>query len=241
MRILLIGYGKMGKAIEQVALQRSHHIVHRIDASNTTTLTTVNAKTVDVALEFSQPTTAYSNICQCFSKNIPVISGTTGWLNDKEALYAYCKAHQGTFFYASNFSIGMNALFKANAYLAKLMGRFPEYEVKLAEVHHLEKKDMPSGTAITLAEGIIQNMHHKKKWELAPKQQESSVGIAAGRRQDVPGTHTVTYTTPLDTLELKHTAHSREGFALGAVLVAEWLQDKQGIFDMEDFLQLDNS
>ncbi len=240
MRILLVGYGKMGKAIEQVALQRSHHIAYRISSSNATTLATINPKTVDVALEFSQPATAYSNICQCLSKNIPVISGTTGWLDKKEALHAYCKAHQGTFFYASNFSIGMNILFKVNAYLAKLMNPFSEYEVALTEEHHLEKKDMPSGTAITLAEGIVQNMNRKKMWEMAPKQQENSVGVTAARRQDVPGTHTITYTAPLDTLALKHTAHSREGFALGAVLVAEWLQDKQGILGMEDFLQLDN-
>ncbi|MHA7878056.1 MAG: 4-hydroxy-tetrahydrodipicolinate reductase [Bacteroidota bacterium] len=238
MRLLLIGYGKMGKAIEQVALQRGHHVVYKIGLSNITTLAAVNPKEVDMALEFSQPTAAYSNICQCLAKNIPVLSGTTGWLDKKEALYAYCKAHGGTFFYASNFSIGMNILFKVNTYLAKLMDRQPEYEVTLAEQHHLEKKDTPSGTAITLAEGIIQNMHRKKTWELAPKRQQDSVGIVAARKQDIPGTHTITYTAPQDTLELKHTAHSRQGFALGAVLVAEWLKDKQGIFGMEDFLQL---
>ncbi len=244
MRILLIGYGKMGQAIEQVALQKGHRIAHKIDLANSDSLAAVNPKKVDVALEFSQPTAAYSNICQCLAKNIPVISGTTGWLAEKEEVYTYCKAHQGTFFYASNFSIGMNILFKVNAWLARLMDQCPEYDVTLAEEHHWEKKDAPSGTAITLAEGIIQNMHRKKRWEIVPTQQtqkQDSLGILVRRKQQVPGTHTVTYTAPLDTLELKHTAHSRAGFAQGVVLVAEWLRDKQGILTMEDFLELDAS
>ena len=243
MRILLIGYGKMGQAIEQVALQRGHCIVHKIDSGKSTSLATVDSKTVDVALEFSQPTAAYSNICQCLAKNIPVISGTTGWLAQKEEVYAYCKAHQGTFFYAANFSIGMNILFKVNTYLAKLMDQCPEYDVTLAEEHHWEKKDAPSGTAITLAEGIIQNMHRKKEWKLVStqktQQQQDSLGILVKREKDVPGTHTVTYTALSDTLVLKHTAHSRAAFALGVVLVAEWLRDKQGILTMEEFIALD--
>jgi 4-hydroxy-tetrahydrodipicolinate reductase len=241
MRILLIGYGKMGQVVEQVALQRGHHIAHKIDLGNSASLATINPKTIDVAIEFSQPTAAYNNICQCLSKNIPVISGTTGWLAKKEELYAYCNAHQGTFFYASNFSIGMNILFKVNAFLAKLMDQWPEYEVTLEEEHHLEKKDAPSGTAITLAEGIIQNMRRKQGWEIAPIQQENSVGILVKREKDVPGTHTVTYTAPLDTLRLTHIVHSRDSFALGTVLVAEWIQGKQGILGMEDFLTMYNS
>jgi 4-hydroxy-tetrahydrodipicolinate reductase len=242
MRILLIGYGKMGQAIEHVALQRGHDIIHKIDQRNRASLVTVNPTTVDVALEFSQPEAAYSNILQCLSKNIAVISGTTGWLAQKEKLCAYCKAHQGTFFYATNFSIGMNILYKVNAFLAKFMDQYPEYEVTVAEQHHLEKRDAPSGTAIALAEGIIQNMDRKKSWQIASTQlkQRDILGILATRKQDVPGTHTVTYTAPLDTLELKHIAHKRESFALGVVLVAEWIQDKQGILGMEDFLQLDN-
>lgn len=239
MRILLIGYGKMGRAIENIALQRGHHITHKIDLSNSASLATFNPKTVDIALEFSQPTAAYSNIWQCLAKNVPVISGTTGWLAKKEELCAYCEARQGTFFYASNFSIGMHILCKVNTFLAKLMDQYPEYEVTLAEEHHLEKKDTPSGTAIALAEGIIQNMRRKKGWETASTPQKDMLGILAKRKHDVPGTHTVTYTAPLDTLELKHTAHSREGFALGVVLVAEWIQDKQGILGMEDFLRSD--
>jgi 4-hydroxy-tetrahydrodipicolinate reductase len=241
MRILLIGYGKMGQAVEQVALQKGHHIAHKIDLGNSVSLATINPKTVDVAIEFSQPTAAYSNICQCLAKNIPVISGTTGWLAKKEELYAYCKAHQGTFFYASNFSISMNILFKINEYLARLMDQCPVYEVTLGEVHHLEKKDAPSGTAITLAEGIIQNMRRKQGWEVTPTQQENSVGILVKREKDVSGTHTITYTAPLDTLKLTHVVHSRESFALGAVLVAEWIQGKQGILGMEDFLAMHNS
>ena len=240
MRILLIGYGKMGQAVGQVATQRGHHIVHKVDLKNSTSLATLNPQTVDVAVEFSHPTAAYDNISQCLAKNIPVISGTTGWLDKKKELHTYCKAQQGTFFYASNFSIGMNIFFKVNAFLAKLMDRCPEYEVVLAEEHHLEKKDAPSGTAITLAEGIIRNMHRKKRWSVAPTQQKDSLGILVERKQDVPGTHVVTYSAPLDTLEVKHTAHSREGFALGAVLVAEWIRDKEGVLGMEDFLQLDN-
>ena len=239
MRILLVGYGKMGKAIEQVALQRGHHIAYNIDLSNSASLATIDPQTVDVAIEFSQPAAAYDNIYQCLSKNIPVLSGTTGW-HRKEQLYRYCQAQQGTFFYASNFSLGMNILFKINAFLAQLMDHHPAYEVTIEEVHHLEKKDTPSGTAITLAEGITKNMRRKKKWALAPVHQEDLLGIVAKREQDVLGTHTVTYTTLLDTLALRHTAHSRESFALGAILVAEWMQDKQGILRMEDFLQLDD-
>ena len=230
----------MGRAIEQVALQKGHCIVHKIDLANSTALANINPKTVDVALEFSQPTAAYGNIYQCLAKNIPVISGTTGWLARKEELDAYCRAQQGTFFYASNFSIGMNILFKVNALLAKLMDRCPEYDVKLVEEHHLEKKDAPSGTALTLAEDIIQNMYRKRRWSIVPTQpKKDSLDILVKRKQDVPGTHTITYTAQQDTLALKHTAHSREGFALGVVLVAEWIQDQQGILGMENFLALD--
>ena len=240
MRILLIGYGKMGKAIEQVALQRGHDIADKIDLSNSASLATIDPQTVDVAIEFSQPAAAYDNIYQCLSKGIPVIAGTTGWLAQKEALDTYCQAQRGTFFYASNFSLGMNILFKINAFLAQLMDRHPAYEVTIEEVHHLEKQDTPSGTAITLAEGITKNMRRKKQWALAPVHQEALLGIVAKRAKDVPGTHTVTYTTPLDTLTLQHTAHSRESFALGAIWVAEWMQDKQGVLGMEDLLQLDD-
>ena len=239
MRILLVGYGKMGKAVEHVALKRGHHIVHKIDLDNCTTLAAIDPKTVDVAVEFSQPAAAYGNICQCLAKNIPVISGTTGWLARTEELHACCKEHQGTFFYAANFSIGMNLLFKVNAFLAKCMDPFSEYDITLEEEHHLEKQDVPSGTAITLAEDIIKNIHRKKAWGITPTQQEGVLDILVKRTLDVVGTHTVTYTSPLDTLEIKHTAHSRTGFALGVMLVAEWIRDKKGILGIEDFLKLD--
>ena len=240
MRILLLGYGKMGKAIEEVALQRGHHIEHKIDAANRAALATLDPATVDVAIEFSQPQAAYENIHQCLSRGIPVIAGTTGWLAQKADIEAYCQAQQGTFFYASNFSIGMHIFFKVNAFLAKLMNQHPEYEVALEEIHHLEKKDAPSGTAITLAEAIIENLHRKKNWELGAAQQAHTLEIVAKREEKVPGTHTIHYSTPVDTLMIRHTAHSREGFALGAVLVAEWIKNKQGVLGMEDFLQLDN-
>ncbi|MEM9417076.1 MAG: 4-hydroxy-tetrahydrodipicolinate reductase [Bacteroidota bacterium] len=238
MRILLIGYGKMGQAIAQVALQRGHQIAHKIDRDNRASLATIDPSTVDVALEFSQPEAAYDNIYQCLAQGIPVIAGTTGWLAKKETLDAYCQAQKGTFFYASNFSIGMNIFFKVNAFLAKLMNQRPEYGVAIEEIHHVAKKDAPSGTAITLAEGIIENLHRKKSWALAPVKQVDALEIVAQREKEVPGTHTVTYTAPLDTLTLQHTAHSRAGFALGAVLVAEWIQNKQGNLGMTDFLQL---
>lgn len=236
MRLLLLGYGKMGKAIEQVAIQRGHHIMHKLDSS--AALATIDPKTIDVALEFTQPEAAYNNIYQCLTKGIPVLSGTTGWLDKKEVLDKYCQARQGTFFYASNFSIGMNIVFKVNALLAKLMDHHPAYKVEVEEVHHVEKKDAPSGTALTLAAGIVQNMRRKQQWALAPVQQEDTLAIVAKRAEDVAGTHKVTYATSMDTLTLQHTAHSRTSFALGAVLVAEWLQDKQGILGMEDFLKL---
>lgn len=237
MRILLIGYGKMGKAIEQVATQRSHSIIQKIDVANQAALAAINPTTVDVAIEFSQPTAAYNNIYQCLTKKIPVISGTTGWLDRKAALDAYCEAQGGTFFYAANFSIGMNIFFSINAFLARLMNQQPEYEVAIEEVHHTEKKDAPSGTALTLAEDILQNMDRKKGWKLAPGQQEDQLGIVARRVPNVFGIHTVTYTHLLDTLAIKHTAHSREAFALGAVLVAEWMQGQRGVLGMDDFLR----
>ncbi|MEM7055284.1 MAG: 4-hydroxy-tetrahydrodipicolinate reductase [Bacteroidota bacterium] len=238
MRILLIGYGKMGKAIEQVALQKGHSIAYTIDLANSALLTNINPKTVDIAIEFTQPEAAYHNIYQCLSQGIPTLSGTTGWLHHKEAIEQYCQKKGGTFFYATNFSIGVNIFFKLNELLAKLMCQRPEYKVALEEIHHTTKQDVPSGTAITLAADIIKNIPSKKQWITVPTNQEDTISINSQRRSDVPGTHIVTYTALLDTLEIKHTAHSREGFALGAVLVAEWIQGQKGILGMQDFLQL---
>ena len=239
MNVLLIGYGKMGKAIEQVALQRGHSIAYTLDLPNSNLLANISPKTVDVAIEFTQPEAAYHNIYQCLSQGIPVVSGTTGWLYRKEEIEQYCQEKGGAFFYAANFSIGVNIFFKLNELLAKLMRQHSNYHVALEETHHTTKKDAPSGTAITLAEGIIQNMPSKKQWVNAPIKQEDTISITSQRIPNVPGTHIVTYTSLLDTLEIKHTAHSREGFALGAVLVAEWIRNKKGILSMQDFLQLD--
>lgn len=238
MRLLLIGYGKMGKAIEQIALQRGHSIAHAIDLANSDLLANISPKIVDVAIEFTQPEAAYHNIYQCLAQDIPVVSGTTGWLHRKEDIEQYCQEKRGTFFYATNFSIGVNIFFKLNELLAKLMCQRPEYQVALEEIHHTTKKDAPSGTAITLAADIIKNIPSKKQWTNAPTKQEDTISIISQRRSDAPGTHIVTYTASLDTLEIKHTAHSREGFALGAVLVAEWIQGQKGILGMQDFLQL---
>lgn len=221
-------------------MQRGHCIAHTVDAHNAASLATLDPKTVDVAMEFSEPVAAYGNIRQCIAKNIPTISGTTGWLSQKEALDAYCEAHRGTFFYASNFSVGMHIFHKVSAFLAKIIGRHDVYDVHLQEEHHQDKKDMPSGTALILAEDIMRHMPRKKCWEIMPKKLRDSLGIQVNRRQDVPGTHTVTYDSPLDTLQIQHKAHSREGFAWGAVLVAEWVRGKQGVLGMEDFMQLDD-
>lgn len=240
MRILLIGYGKMGQAIAQVVWQRGHQIIDKIDRHNQEKLAEIDPATVDVALEFSTPIAAYHNIYTCLTKNIPVVSGTTGWLSKKEDIDAYCKACHGTFFHATNFSIGMNLLFKLNTYLARIMNHYAAYEVTITEEHHCEKKDAPSGTSITLAEGIMEHLHRKNRWTLMPAQSDSDLRILVSRQGDISGTHKVTYTTPLDTLCLTHVAHDRAAFALGAVLVAEWIQDKQGILGMEDFLALAN-
>lgn len=239
MRILLIGYGKMGKAIEQVALQRDHSIAYTIDLTNSDLLANISPEAVDLAIEFTQPEAAYHNIYQCLSQGIPVVSGTTGWLHRKEEIEQYCQEKGGTFFYAANFSIGVNIFFKLNELLAKLMHQRSEYKVALEEIHHTTKKDAPSSTAITLAEGIIQNIPSKKQWANAPTKHEDTISIISQRIPNVPGTHTVTYNSLLDTLEIKHTAHSREGFALGTILVVEWIRNKKGILTMQDFLQLD--
>ncbi len=238
MKIVLIGYGKMGQAIEKIAQHRGHQVCQKIDASDGTSLAALDPTTVDIAIEFTQPTVAYDNIHQCLSKNIPTISGTTGWLDRKPALDAYCEAQQGTFFYAANFSIGMNVFFKMNAFLARLMDQYPAYDVSIEEVHHTTKKDAPSGTTVVLAEGILKNLTRKKAWDLSPTPAQDHLGIVAHRVPDVCGIHTVAYKHELDTLEIKHTAHSRTAFALGAVLVAEWLPGRQGVLGMDDFLGL---
>jgi 4-hydroxy-tetrahydrodipicolinate reductase len=235
MKILLLGYGKMGKAIEKIALERGHEIVGRIDESNRNNIPT-NA---DVAIEFSQPEGAYTNVRFCLENNIPVVCGTTGWLDKKTEIEKLTQSCNGAFFYASNFSVGVNLFFKLNEHLAKMIKGFPQYDVGIDEVHHTEKKDAPSGTAITLAEGIIKNNTNKKNWVKEETKNPDDLMITSFRIDDVPGTHLVKYLSAIDDIEIRHTAHSREGFARGAVLVAEWLPGRKGVLGMDDFLHFD--
>ncbi|BDD09193.1 4-hydroxy-tetrahydrodipicolinate reductase [Fulvitalea axinellae] len=238
MRILLLGYGKMGRSIESIALGRGHEIVGKIDMNNAGDLDSLDASKVDVAIEFSQPDAAFGNISKCLEKGIPVVSGTTGWLDKKPEIEKLCKKKGGAFFYASNFSIGVNIFFKVNAFLAKMMDAYPEYDVKVDEIHHTEKKDAPSGTAITLAEGVIDNMVRKQYWQNENVDKDEALSILSYREPDVPGTHTVTYHSEIDDIVIHHAAHTRKGFALGAVLVGEWLPAQKGVKTMDDFLKL---
>jgi 4-hydroxy-tetrahydrodipicolinate reductase len=236
MNILLIGYGKMGKAIEQIAVNRNHVIVGKVD----TKMDRDNldpSLMVDVAIEFSQPEAAIDNLKFCFERNIPVVCGTTGWLAYKAEVMEYLNLKRGTFFYASNFSLRVNLFFKLNQYLAKLMAGSVDYQLSIDETHHTQKKDAPSGTAITLAEGIIENNKKYVHWAFPENPSPESIVINSFRIDPAPGTHTVKYKSTIDDIEIKHTAHSREGFALGAVLVAEWLPGKEGALSMDDFLK----
>lgn len=237
MRILILGYGKMGKAIEQVALERGHTITAKITRSNCSLLDKITSGQVEAAIEFSQPEAAYENIKTCLARQIPVVSGTTGWLQRETEIHNFTKDTKGAFFYASNYSIGVNLFFKLNKILARMMNQYSSYEVELEEIHHKQKKDAPSGTAITLAEDIIEQISRKNKWINERIRGAGTLGIKSLRKDDVPGTHKVVYSSDVDEIEIKHTAHNRRGFALGAVLAAEWLQGKKGVFGMEDFLQ----
>ncbi len=236
MKILLLGYGKMGKEIEAIALDRGHDIVGKISSENHAEINNYNAKNVDVAIEFSQPYTAFDNINYCLENNISIIAGTTGWLDQLSEIEAKCLKKKGTFLYASNFSIGVNLFFQLNEWLAKLMTSTPAYKVSMEEIHHTHKKDAPSGTAITLAEDILAINDAYKGWSL-DKSDNDTIHIKAIRKDEVPGTHSIKYSTEIDEIEIKHTAHSRKGFALGAVLVAEWIKDKNGVLSMRDFLK----
>ncbi|WP_297337630.1 4-hydroxy-tetrahydrodipicolinate reductase [Algoriphagus sp.] len=238
MNILLLGYGKMGQLIGEIAESRGHQLVGKISIENRFELNELNPEKIDVAIEFSQPEAAVENFEWCFEKGVPVVSGTTGWLSEKPRIEKLAKEKNGAFFYASNFSIGVNIFFKVNQFLAKLMNETPGYRVSMEEIHHTSKKDAPSGTAITLAEGIIQNHQSYQQWKLsdAPSDSEQTLPITSKRIDPAPGTHIIRYQSPIDDIEIKHTAHSRQGFALGAVLVAEWLKDRKGVFSMDDFL-----
>ncbi|WP_026953414.1 4-hydroxy-tetrahydrodipicolinate reductase [Algoriphagus mannitolivorans] len=238
MKILLLGYGKMGKIIGQIAESRGHLLAGKINLDNLTDLDKINPAEVDVVIEFSQPESAVANITWAIERGIPVVSGTTGWLEHRPQIEKLTQEKNGAFFYASNYSIGVNIFFKVNEFLAKLINETSSYEVAIEEIHHTEKKDAPSGTAITLAEGIIQNLKGKTDWHLTGQvdANEHSIPITAKRIDPAPGTHIITYSSEIDTLEISHTAHSRQGFALGAVLVAEWIKNKKGVLSMNDFL-----
>lgn len=232
MKIALLGYGKMGKVIERIALERGHEIVLKKDHDNTFE----GLLNTDVAIDFSVPDSAVGNISECLNNGIPVISGTTGWLTDYPKMAQLCEEKNGSFIYASNFSLGVNVFFELNEYLAKMMANLKQYKVSMEEIHHTQKLDAPSGTAITLAEGVIKHTDYAN-WTLeTPISNE--IHIEAKRIENVPGTHSIFYDSEVDQIEIKHTAHSREGFALGAVVAAEWLVGKKGVFTMKDVLGL---
>lgn len=239
MRIAILGYGKMGKTIEQIALGRGHQISFKVNIDNLDDLYKIKRDNTDAVIEFTQPESAYSNLKYCIENNLPIVSGTTGWLSKKTEIEQLCQAHKGAFFYASNFSIGVNLFFQLNKQLARLMEPYQEYKASMEEVHHTEKKDAPSGTAITLAEGLMQNYPKKKEWINTSDETPEKLNIISKREANVPGTHTVFYSSEIDTIEITHTAHSRQGFATGAVVAAEWLKDKVGIYGMQDMLQLE--
>ncbi|NAS11402.1 4-hydroxy-tetrahydrodipicolinate reductase [Poritiphilus flavus] len=232
MNIALFGYGKMGKMIEQIALKRGHKIVAKIDLDTPH----LDSKNIDVAIDFSIPTAAFDNISTCLTNGIPVISGTTGWLDRYDEAMELCKTQQGAFIYASNFSLGVNIFFELNAYLANMMKNLEQYEVSMEEIHHTQKLDAPSGTAISLAEDIIQRSSYES-WN-EEKTGEQVIPITSLREAEVPGTHTVKYQSQVDSISIKHRAHNREGFALGAVIAAEWILGKKGVFSMKDVLNL---
>lgn len=237
MKLALIGYGKMGKEIEKTALNRGHEISLIIDINNLHDLNMLNPGKVDVALDFTAPDVAYDNIMTCFKAGVPVVSGTTGWLEKWDDLINYCKTANQTFFYASNFSLGVNIFSRVNKMLAQMMNSFSNYNVSVKEIHHTQKLDAPSGTAIALANDIIAEMDRKKRWELNKESVDQNLKIQAVRENDIPGTHIITYDSDVDYLEIKHVARSRQGLAYGAVLAAEFIMGKKGIFTMNDLLQ----
>ena len=232
MRIALLGYGKMGKAIEKIAVKRGHTIIIKADEG-----VSYDIAEADVAIDFSIPSVAFNNISNCLEHKIPVISGTTGWLKDYDKAVTLCKEKNGAFIYASNFSLGVNIFFELNKTLAKMMSNLNQYKIDMEEIHHTQKLDAPSGTAITLANGVIKNHRDYDSWSLEIAN-EREIPIEAKRIDDVPGTHTITYQSPVDTISIKHTAHNRDGFALGAVIAAEWIIGKTGIFTMNDVLNI---
>jgi len=236
MKIALIGYGKMGKEIEKIALERNQEVILKFDVNNKDEFTIDNLKKVDVAIEFTQPESAYQNYMKCFEANIPIVSGTTGWLDHLSDVKFQCEQNGQTFFYASNFSIGVNLFFKLNKQLANLMNTIEGYDVSISETHHTEKKDAPSGTAITIAEDLIANFNKKQSWVKENAVNNTELAIRSFREGKVPGIHTVKYESDVDYIEISHSAKSRKGFALGAVLAAEFTIINKGFLTMNDLL-----
>jgi 4-hydroxy-tetrahydrodipicolinate reductase len=238
MRIALIGYGKMGHMIEEVATQRGHEIVLKIDVNNQHDFNKENISKANVAIEFTGPDSAFNNVMKCLQFGIPTVSGSTGWNDKLEQAKLYCKENNGSFLQTSNFSVGVNIFFEVNKLLAKLMASQPEYDVTMKEIHHTAKKDAPSGTAVTLAEQVLASLPRKKNWVNQPANNKEQLSVISERIDPAPGTHYVKYSSEVDDIEIIHTAHSRKGFALGAVLAAEYISDKKGIFSMKDVLHL---
>ena len=231
MNIALLGYGKMGQTIEQIAIKRGHNIVLTVDKDDTD----YDITKADVAIDFSIPSVAFHNISLCLNNNIPVVSGTTGWLDNYDKAVALCQEKQGGFIYASNYSLGVNIFFELNKTLAKMMSNLKQYDISMEEIHHTQKLDAPSGTAISLANDIIDNHNTVNAWKL-DEGGEKTIPIVSKRIADVPGTHSIHYKSEVDTINIEHVAHNRQGFALGAVIAAEWLVGKTGVFSMKDVL-----
>ncbi len=238
MNIAIIGYGKMGRQIEEAARKRGHEIPLIIDIDNASDLNEKKLQNIDAAIEFTIPDSAYTNINKCMDAGVPVISGTTGWLDKYDKIAERCHNENKTFMYASNFSLGVNIFFKINQYLANIMNKFSDYDVNITETHHTQKLDAPSGTAITIAKDIINEIDRKSKWQLKKSDQNETIDIEAIRKKDVFGIHTVKYESDFDLISITHNAKSRNGFALGAVLAAEFLSDKKGVFTMNDMLDI---
>ncbi|MBR4440448.1 MAG: 4-hydroxy-tetrahydrodipicolinate reductase [Bacteroidales bacterium] len=239
MKIAIIGYGKMGHVIEQIAKQRGNEVVLILDALiNPQDFTAENLRKADVAIEFTRPDAAFDNYIKCFNAGIPVVSGTTGWLEKLPEVQRICKEEGKTFFYSSNYAIGVNIFFRVNKFLAKLMNHYSDFDISMQEIHHIHKLDKPSGTAITIAEGILENVERKDSWTLDSKPTDKQIYIDVVREGEVPGTHTVNYTSPIEDITITHTSHNRNGLALGAVLAAEFLVGKpSGFYTMDDLMQ----
>lgn len=235
MKTALIGYGKMGKAIEEVLKERGHEVVARFDRSG---IEQDALSRAEVAIEFTRPEAVVTNLATCFDQGVPVVCGTTGWLASYDEIAQLCREQKGALLYASNFSLGVNIFFALNRYLAQIMDNFDQYDLGIHEIHHTEKLDAPSGTAITLAEDAIESLQRKQGYTMEEAHDRKQIRIKADRIENVPGTHRVTYTSEIDNINLEHVAHSRKGFALGAVMAAEFLKGKKGVYNMKDVLKI---